>query len=298
MSDAPLVLDAHGRSAHAVHFTRDGKHLVSCGDSAPVRVWSVPGFRGERELPGRERGVTTLSFSADDARLATLSTDGTVHVSAFAPRAGGAGDGDGKPDFTLQRQALATLGPDGEHLVTVSTAHELALRDGRTGAVQRKLGPLDKRHSALAFAASGLFLFVGGTGPIRRIGLPDGTVDGVLTGHQIGVACLRPSPNPAMLASTGLDGTLRFWTVVSGAEVSCVTLPADHSAGALQLAFAPDGRSVALSTATGVLRLAAPDGDLIERHPMEGARGVAYSPDGRFLACAASDGRVRVWTLS
>lgn len=287
MSDA-LVLDAHSKSAHAVHFTGDGKHLVTAGDGTPVRTWSVPGFRPERELGGAEKGVTALSFTADDGRVAALGADGSVHVGPLG----------GKPDFRLEGQALAALGPDGDHLVTVSLANELALRDGRTGAVQRALGTLDKRQLALAFARSGLFLFVGGTGPIRRIALPDGTVDGVLAGHQIGVACLATSPNPAILGSTGLDGTLRFWTVVSGAEVSSAALP-ERTGGALRLAFAPDGRSVAVSSATGVLHLSAPDGELLERHDLPAAgRGVAFSPDGRYLACAASDGRVRVWTLA
>jgi WD40 repeat protein len=121
-------------------------------------------------------------------------------------------------------------------------------------------------------------------------------LDGVHEGHQIGIACLRPSPNPAILASTGLDGTLRFWTVVSGDEVSCVKLDAQ---GVLQLAFAPDGRSLAVATDGAVLRLSAPDGELIERHevPLKGVYGVAISPDGRYLANAAADGRVRVWEL-
>jgi WD40 repeat protein len=290
---AALVLDAHGKSAHAVHFTHAGAHLVSCGESAPVRLWSVPRFRPERELAGQERGVTALAFTADEARLATLGADGSLRVAPFRP-----GGPDADADFTLEKQALAALGPDGDHLVTLSTSNELALRDGRTGALRKVLGPFDKRHLALAFAASGLFLFVGGMGPIRRLALPDGTSDGVLAGHQIGIACLRSAPNPAILASTGLDGTLRFWTVVSGAEVSCVALPKEHASGALQLAFAPDGRSVAVSTTAGVLRLRAPDGELIERHEVAGGRGVAFSPDGRFLACAAADGRVRVWTVA
>jgi WD40 repeat protein len=292
---AALVLDAH-KSAHEVHFTRDGAHLVTCGvtsgESAPVRLWSVPRFRPEGELAGPERGVTALAFTADEKRLATLGADGSLRVSAFVARA------DAPADFTLEKQALAALGPDGDHLVTLSTSNELALRDGRTGALRKVLGPFDKRHLALAFAPSGLFLFVGGTGPIRRVALPDGTSDGVLAGHQIGIACLCASPNPAILASSGLDGTVRFWTVVSGAEVSCVSLPKEHASGALQLAFAPDGRSIAVSTAAGVLRLRAPDGELLERHEVAGARGVAFSRDGRFLACAAADGRVRVWTVA
>ncbi len=287
MPNPPLVLEAHGKHARAVHFTRDGKHLVSCGQDSKVRVWSVPGFRAERALDGHEMSVNALSFSADETRLATASSDPAVRLWSFK---------DGKPLHTFEQQIHGALGPDGDHLVTISTKNELVLWDGHTGARRKTLPALDKRHLALAFAPNGLFLFVGGTGPIHRVALPDGTLDGVHGGHQIGVACLKASPNPAILASSGLDGTLRFWTVVSGDEVNCVPLQAQ---GVFQLAFAPDGRSIAVSTDGAVLRLRAPDGELVARHevPVKGVYGVAISPDAKHLACAAADGRVRVWEL-
>lgn len=287
MSSAPLVLDAHGKHAQAVQFTRDGKRLVSSGQDAMIRVWTVPGFREERALAGHEKSVNSLSFSADGERLATAASDPAVRLWSFR---------DGKCLFTLEKQNLAALGPDGEHLVTVSSKGELLLWDGKTGQKQKSLPALDKRYLSLCFASSGLFLFVGGTGPIHRLSLPDGTVDGVHRGHQIGVACLKASPNPAVLASTGLDGTLRFWTVVGGDEVTCVQL---GESGVLQLAFAPDGRSVAVSVDHAVLLLGAPDGDPRQRFevPVKGVYGVAISPDGHYLANAAADGRVRVWEL-
>jgi WD40 repeat protein len=287
MANAPHVLDAHGKHAQAVHFTRDGKRLVTCGQDAKVRVWNVPAFKQERALEGHEKCVNSLSFSADGERLATAASDPAVRVWTFR---------DGKCLFTLPKQGMAALGPDGDHLVTVSNRGELFLWDGRTGAKQKQLPPLDKRYMSVTFATNGLFLFVGGTGPIHRVSLPDGTLDGVHVGHQIGVACLRPSPNPAILGSTGLDGTLRFWTVIGGDEVNRVTL---KSTGVLQLAFAPDGRSVAVSVDSAVLLLTAPDGELRQRFelPVKGVYGVAISPDGRYLANAAADGRVRVWEL-
>jgi len=287
MSNAPHVLDAHGKHAQAVHFTRDGKRLVTCGQDAMIRVWTVPAFKQERALEGHEKCVISLSFSADGERLATASSDPAVRLWSFR---------DGKCLFTFQKQSIAALGPDGDHLVTVSSKGELVLWDGKTGEKRKTLPALDKRHMSLAFATSGLFLFVGGTGPIHRVALPDGTVDGVHNGHQIGVACLRPSPNPAILASTGFDGTLRFWTVVGGDEVNCVPL---KSTGMLQLAFAPDGRSIAVSVDNAVQLLSAPDGELLQRFelPVKGVYGVAISPDGRYLANAAADGRVRVWEL-
>jgi WD40 repeat protein len=288
MNAEPLVLEAHGKHAQAVHFTKDGKTLVSCGQDTKVRLWSVPGFKPVREFSGHEKSVNSLSFTADEKRLVTSGSDGTVRSWSFP---------DGKCQFVLEKQLLGAIGPDGEHLVTISNKNEVILWDGKSGEKRKTFAPLDKRHTALAFAPNGLFLFVGGTGPIHRVALPDGTSDGQHKGHQITITCLKPSPNPAILASTGADGTLRFWTVVGGDEVNCVPLKA--TGGVLQLAFAPDGRSIAVATEGAILRLTAPDGAPLARFelPVKGVYGLAYSPDGRFLANAAADGRVRVWSL-
>jgi WD40 repeat protein len=287
MSKPPLVLDAHGKHAQAVHFTKDGKRLVSCGQDATVRVWSLPGFHPERSFEGHGKSVNALGFTADEKRLLTAASDPAVKLWSFPA---------GKCLHTFEGEHLGALGPDGSHVVTVSTRGDLTLWDGDTGAKRRALPALDKRHLALAFSQNGLFLFVGGTGPIYRLSLPDCEVDGVQKGHQIAVACLRPSPNPAILASSGMDGTLRFWTVIGGDEVNRAPIGAT---GTLQLAFAPDGRSIAVSVDHAVLLLGAPDGELRERFevPVKGAYGVAISPDGRWLANAGADGRVRVFEL-
>jgi WD40 repeat protein len=287
MNSEPIVLEAHGKHAQAVHFTKDGKELVSCGQDAAVRVWSVPGFKAKRELVGHEKSVNTLSFTADESRLVTSASDGTVRAWSYR---------DGKCQFVLEKQLLGAIGPDGEHLVTISNKNEVILWDGKSGEKRKAFPPLDKRHTTLAFAQNGLFLFVGGSGPIHRVALPDGTSDGQHKGHQIAVACLKPSPNPAILASTGADGTLRFWTVVGGDEVNSVPI---RGGGVLQLAFHPDGRSIAIATEGAILRLTAPDGAPLTKLelPVKGVYGLAFSPDGKYLANAAADGRVRVWTL-
>lgn len=286
MPSTPHLLDAHHRSAQAVAFTRDGKHLVTGGLDGRVRVFSVPGFKPVREWEAHPRGVTALAITRGE-RLTTVGAEPSVRVWEL---------GTGKACYTLEKQVAGVTSPNGEHVATISAQGQLHLWNGDDGSSIGPLPAVDKRHLALAFAPNGAFLFVGGSGPIHRLALPEGTVDGVSRGHAIAIAGLRTSPNEAVLASTGADGTLRFWTVVGGDDVSVVTLPGP---GSLELAFAPDGRSIAVATGGAVVRLAVPDGGLVERHPVEakGVHGVAISPDGAWLANAAGDGRVRLWSL-
>src|SRR5206468_12176345 len=74
------VIDAHGRHAQAVHFTRDGRLLVSAGQDARVRLWSGPGFAAAGSFEGHAKSVNGISFSPDERHVATGSFDGTVRI--------------------------------------------------------------------------------------------------------------------------------------------------------------------------------------------------------------------------
>ena len=100
------VIDAHGRHAQAVRFTRSGELLLSAGQDAAVRLWSVPSFQAAGVLEGHEKSVNSLSFSPDESRLATGSTDVTVRLWSFP---------DGDLVHTLEKQVSAIFSPDGSY---------------------------------------------------------------------------------------------------------------------------------------------------------------------------------------
>jgi WD40 repeat protein len=71
-----------------------------------------------------------------------------------------------------------------------------------------------------------------------------------------------------------------------------------HRQAVNDLAWAPNGRTLATASADGSVRLWASDGrmkDLVQRPHKEGTASVSYSPDGKRLAAASWDGAVRVW---
>jgi WD40 repeat protein len=279
-----VVLDAHGRHAQAVAFTGDGKRLVSAGQDACIRLWSVPGFRAEAVFEGHANSVNSLSFCPDGTLLATGSTDGTVRVWSFPQ---------GQCLHTLAKQTTARFSPDGSQLATISARGRIVLWDARTGKEIKTLPAMDKRVTALAFA-SGATLLVGGTGPIHRIRLPEGKKEGELAGHKVVVTCLRLTPDGRLLASTGADATLRLWSTEDWSEVRKVDL---RAGGVLQTAIAPGGDVVSVGADHLIQTFRLTDGRLVGRIevPVKGVYGLAISPDGRYLANAAADGKVRVW---
>src|SRR5215212_6430115 len=86
MSKEVAVIDAHGRHAQAVHFTTDGKLLVSAGQDAMVRLWSTSDFSAAGALAGHKNSVNSLSFTSDEKLLVTGSSDKTVRIWDFSAR--------------------------------------------------------------------------------------------------------------------------------------------------------------------------------------------------------------------
>jgi WD40 repeat protein len=281
----PTVIEAHGRHAQAVAFSKDGKRLVSTGQDACVRLWSVPGLQAAGAFEGHANGVSSLSLSPDGTLLATGSTDGTVRVWSFPQ---------GKCLHVLAKQVTATFSPDGERLATTSVRGRIVLWDAKTGKELKTLPALDKRITALAFTPDAATLLVGGAGPIHRVSLPGGEKEGELEGHKVVVACLGLTPDGKLLASTGGDGILRLWSTEDWSEVRKVEL---RACGVLQMAVAPEGDVVTVGADHLIQTFSIKDGKLVGRIelPVKGVYGQAISPDGRYLANAAADGKVRVW---
>ncbi|MFI5459788.1 MAG: WD40 repeat domain-containing protein [Isosphaerales bacterium] len=285
MGSEPTVIEAHGRHAQAVRFTRDGKLLVSAGQDACVRLWSVPGFKAVGTLAGHKNSVNSLSFTPDEQLLATGSTDGTVRLWSFPER---------RCLHTLEKQVTGVFAPDGDRLATISAKGQVVLWGARSGKQITSIPAIDKRTTTVAFSPDGGSLLIGGTGPIHRVAVADGRKEGELNGHKVVVTCLRVSPDGKWLGSTGADGHLRLWSTKDWTEVRSVKL---EGSGVLQIAFAPRSDSVAVAADYVIQEYSVKDGTVVDRLevPLKGLYGVAISPDGKYLANAAADGRVRIW---
>jgi WD40 repeat protein len=117
-------------------------------------------------------------------------------------------------------------------------------------------------------------------------------------GHIGAVMSVVYSPDGHLIASGGLDRTIRLWDATTGNEVRSLV---GHEGGVYAVAFSPDGSLLASASDDQTVRIwNVRDGSPLRK--LGGNAGamaaVAFSPSGKQLASGGADGKVRLWNVA
>jgi len=241
-----------------VAFSPDGRRLASASADKSMRIWDTETGEELLALRGHKDLVGRVLFDSRGWRLASASEDGTVRIW------------DGTPLNESLDPHVQDIRTDAGIIYSVAFSRDsrwLAAAGGQAGQ------PGDAKVWDIA------------TG---RLVLP-------LRGHIDRVFGVAFGPEN-LLATSGADGTVRFWDTRTSQE-GRPPLTGFHGAAIYGMALGPAGRRLATCDAYHTVQL----WDLTtgQHETLKGHRGfvysVAFSPNGELVATAGVDGTVRLW---
>jgi WD40 repeat protein len=204
-------------------------------------VW-LPLGAGERTakpdivFKGHTDAVYAVAFSPDGKFLITASFDHTLKLWETATGKEVKTYG-GATGHTKQVISVA-FNQDGSMIASGSTDNTLKVWDVPVNAPIRSLKSIDAVQ-AVALSPDGLKLAIGGKDGSLKLVAPADFKDLVKfeMGHQGAITSLAFSANGLLLASVGVDRTLRYWSVANGQLVATVGA---HTGGVNAVAVNPN----------------------------------------------------------
>ncbi len=292
------VLEGHLAGVRSIHFSPEGKLLVSSGNDNTVRVWDVASRKLLKTLRGHGGRVPACEFAPDGKWVLSASHDrlakvwnieGYEEVRVFQ-------------GLVLEGHRDAILGadfsPDGRHVVSASRDRSAKLWDAATG---RELRQFKEGHEFLAsraaFLPDGKRLITAAVDNTARIwDVATGSQELVLEGTGP-AAALAISPDGRRLLTGSDDKAAKLWDLASGSVL--LKLPPGPS-DVTATAISPDGRLLFTGDAVGRCRLwDAASGTLRwtgESHS-RAITAAAFLPAGDAVLTASIDNTVAQWDV-
>ena len=260
----------HRKAVTTLHFSPDGRHLVSGGQGEGAWVWAWFAEAEPQELPDHPQGVIEAQFSPNGKQVLTLAGDGTVRIWDA--------EGVAFPAVLTHETTVHAVGwsPGSRRVVTGTEAGDVWLwntppladgpPEGTEGAEDAEPPePPDPEEYR------------------NRLGQHDGAVHTVVFSAQ-GDAVVTGSA----------DNTLGIWTVRSRSEES----RRESLAGPIELAgFSPDGTQVVTASGDGSVQLwpRGTRGPRLLRGPGPALTTVAFSPQSDRLLTLDETGIIALW---
>ncbi len=264
----------HTRRVTAVAFLQDGLVATASLDGA-LRIWDEGTGALQQVLVGHTGSVRTLVWNGSE--LLTGGDDGTVRRWMIGPKPARFRSTDGEGVART-----ISFHPDGRTVAVGGRRGWIFVHDAWTGDLLRIVRAHSAPINGLAHTPDGRLLFSASIDSTVRVwdAASFAPVRRLKAAGSLYTLAVRPDGRH--VAAGGTEGCIRIWDVDTG------KLRAIHGRtpyDVRDLAYGPQGRTLAVARSTGVSVLALPSGEQITHVPID-ARHLAYAPDGARIAVA------------
>ena len=312
----------HEAQVTAVAFNSDGTQVISGSTNNSLKLWNVADAAQVQDFAGHTAAVVGVAFlqnnqplsvSADKTLRSWNATDGqqarattlpqpatgltltpdtarvAISLSNFEIQVHLTSNGQLQQTLTGHDTAVTSLdfNSDATRLLSASSKGMLLVQDVATGVALETI--VDPEFTLAMFSSEeNRLLRTGAEGKVESRGMR--FVRG-LDGLTQAVTSLHAHPNGQTIYASCLDGTLRGFTLSTGAQA----FSANAGSPVHDFAMSPDEQVLAAATEAGVIRLfSAGNGGAVNPQQMPGFAGpvtkVAFAPDGtRIIGSSSGD---------
>nr|MBA3452197.1 protein kinase [Deltaproteobacteria bacterium] len=269
-----------------IAYSHDGKTIATWDAGRVVRLWNAETGALTATLDHGD-GVTFVSFTPDDRRIATTGHDGNANVWSID----GARLRTIAANTGILRHVYGVLTPSSQ-LLTLTMLGQGRGWNIDTGEL---LGGFE--HGGLVLggelSTDGLRATTCGADRLAKVwNATTGEHQLTLGGHTDVVWKCVFSPDSKRLLTTSHDGRAVVWDLSTGAQIASV-IHGDVVTGAL---FSPDGSLFAtLGVGGRIVVWDAASGAQLSSHDLHGGTEARFSLDGTKLITQRGDGRLRIF---
>lgn len=286
--------EGHTDDVESVHFSPDGKMLVSGSDDQTIRLWRVEDGTLINQLTGHTARVQTVAFAPNGKLLVSGSADDTVRIWQISK---------GKLLHTLNGHSdnvtEVAVSQNSELIASGSEDTTIKLWRIQDGSLVTTLEGHEGEVNSVAFSPDGQLIVSGSEDNSVRIWrVQDATQERELLGHNDNVVHVEFSSDGQLVASCSSDTTIKIWQVRDGTLVHTLK---GHTSTVNSITFSPDDELLVSVGSDDTMRLwRVHDGTLL--HILRGHIAQVYdvelSSDGTLLATGSEDKTVRLWGLA